>query len=354
MTFHRSPHAALAFLLAGASLLAACGGGTDGAPAPATGSACATWSGALAPGTLDPAAAVIETSDLDRFAAVLEAQPPGLANLEAALDAGYLGPGTPALREFTAVRLCNASALAQAVRTVPSFYRTILPQLRSLSTGAAAGGAIREAFARLAAIYPRASFAPTTFVVGRLNTAGTIGKSGLLIGAEFLGDGSGVDRTGLNAGFVAGYLHTPAEAPIVVSHEQVHVQQRQAGALMAKATKTLLDQALMEGAADFVGEIASGGNLNASIHAWAAPREAEIWRDFASQMQGTDVSRWLYNQGSATPDRPGDLGYYVGYRICASYFDRMSDKVKAVSDIVEMGDGRVFLDASGYAARFPP
>jgi uncharacterized protein YjaZ len=71
-------------------------------------------------------------------------------------------------------------------------------------------------------------------------------------------------------------------------------------------------------------------------------------------MQGTDVSRWLYNQGSATPDRPGDLGYYVGYRICASYFDRMSDKVKAVSDIVEMGDGRVFLDASGYAARFPP
>jgi uncharacterized protein YjaZ len=163
-----------------------------------------------------------------------------------------------------------------------------------------------------------------------------------------------VDRTGLNAGFVAGYLHTPAEAPIVVSHEQVHVQQRQAGALMAKAVKTLLDQALMEGAADFLGELASGGNLNAWIHAWAAPREAEIWRDFAPQMQGTDISRWLYNQGSATPDRPGDLGYYVGYRICESYYDRASDKVKAVSDIVEMVDGRAFLDASGYAARFPP
>jgi hypothetical protein len=347
---NRSPHAALAFLLAGASLLAACGGGTEGAPAPA----CSAWSGTLASGTPDPAAAVIETGDLDRFAAVLEAQPPSLANLEAALDTGYLGAGTPGLQEFTALRLCNASALADAVRKVPSFYRTILPQLQNISTGAATRGAIREAFARLAAIYPRAIFAPTTFVVGRLNTAGTIGKSGLLIGAEFLGDGSGVDRTGLNAGFVAGYLHTPAEAPIVVSHEQVHVQQRQAGSLTAKAAKTLLDQALMEGAADFVGELASGGNLNAWIHAWAAPREAEIWRDFASQMQGTDVSRWLYNQGGATPDRPGDLGYYVGYRICASYYDLMSDKVKAVFDIVEMGDGRAFLDSSGYAARFPP
>jgi hypothetical protein len=335
-------------------VLTACGGGTDGAPAPATGSACSTWSGALAPGTPDPAAAVIETGDLDRFAAVLEAQPPDLVSLQGALETGYFGPGTPGLQEFTAIRLCNASALAQAVRSVPSFYRTILPQLRSVSAGAATRGAIREAFARLATIYPRASFAPTTFVVGRLNTAGTIGRSGLLIGAEFLGDGPGVDRTGLNAGFVSGYLHTPAEAPIIVSHEQIHVQQRQAQALMAKAVKSLLDQALMEGAADFVGSLASGGNLNGSIHAWAAPREAEVWRDFATQMQGTDVSRWLYNQGSATPDRPGDLGYYVGYRICESYYDRMADKIRAVADIIEMTDGSAFLAASGYAARFPP
>jgi hypothetical protein len=25
-------------------------------------------------------------------------------------------------------------------------------------------------------------------------------------------------------------------------------------------------------------------------------------------MNGTAVSRWLYNQGASTPDRPGDLG----------------------------------------------
>jgi hypothetical protein len=350
----RTTPPALAVLLAGATVLAACGGGTEGTSPSAPGSACSTWSGALAPGTPDPAAAIIETGDLDRFAAVLESRPTDLADLEAVLEAGYLGPGTPGLREFAALRLCNASVLAQAVRSVPSFYRTILPQMRSMSTGAATKAAIREAFARLAAIYPRASFAPTTFIVGRLNTAGTIGRSGLLIGAEFLGDGAGVVRTGLNSGFVAGYLHTPAEAPIVVTHEQVHVQQRQAGALMGKTVKTLLDQALMEGAADFVGSLASGGNLNASIHAWAAPREAEVWRDFASQMQATDVSRWLYNQGSATPARPGDLGYYVGYRICESYYDQMVDKTQAVADIIEMGDGRAFLDASGYAARFPP
>jgi hypothetical protein len=351
---HRSPYASLAFLLVGAPLLNGCGGGTDGTPPPATGPACFTWSGAFVQGTPDPAAAVIETSDLDRFAAVLESQPPGLANLESALETGYLSPGTPGLQEFTALRMCNASALAQAIRSVPSFYRTILPQLRSISTGATTKGSIREAFARFATIYPRASFAPTTFIVGRLNTAGTIGKSGVLIGVEFLGDGPGVDHTGLNAGFVAGYLRTPDEAPIVATHEQVHVQQRQAGALMAKSVKTLLDQALMEGCADFVGELASGGNLNASIHAWAMPREAEVWRDFASQMQGTDVSRWLYNQGSATPDRPGDLGYYVGYRICQSYWERMADRIQAVDDIVRMGDGRAFLDASGYAARFAP
>jgi uncharacterized protein YjaZ len=103
-----------------------------------------------------------------------------------------------------------------------------------------------------------------------------------------------------------------------------------------------------------VADLAAGDILNRWIHAWAAPREADLWREFAADMDGTDRSRWLYNQGSATADRPGDLGYYVGYRICQAYHDAAADKDAAVADIIRVRDAHAFLAASGYAARFAP
>jgi len=67
-------------------------------------------------------------------------------------------------------------------------------------------------------------------------------------------------------------------------------------------------------------------------------------------MNGTDVSRWLYNQGSstATANRPGDLGYFVGYRIVEAYYLKQTDKAAALRDIIEIKDATDFLARSGY------
>src|SRR4051812_13657994 len=78
--------------------------------------------------------------------------------------------------------------------------------------------------------------------------------------------------------------------------------------------------------------------------------EPSLWDDFKNEMHGTDVSRWLYNQGTstATPTRPGDLGYFIGYRIVEAYYQKQSDKVAALRDIIEIRDADAFLAASGY------
>jgi hypothetical protein len=65
-------------------------------------------------------------------------------------------------------------------------------------------------------------------------------------------------------------------------------------------------------------------------------------------MGGTDVTRWLYNQGSATADRPGDLGYFIGYRIAEAYYARTSDKRLALKAIIEVSNATEFLAQSGY------
>lgn len=49
-----------------------------------------------------------------------------------------------------------------------------------------------------------------------------------------------------------------------------------------------------------------------------------------------------------TPDWPGDLGYWVGYRIVKSYYSRAPDKAAALKAIIEMRDPVAFLAASGW------
>lgn len=77
-------------------------------------------------------------------------------------------------------------------------------------------------------------------------------------------------------------------------------------------------------------------------------REATLWAEFRAEMNGTDTSRWLYNQGSATASRPGDLGYFIGYRIARAYYLKATDKRAALREIIEVSDATAFLTASGY------
>jgi uncharacterized protein YjaZ len=60
----------------------------------------------------------------------------------------------------------------------------------------------------------------------------------------------------------------------------------------------------------------------------------------------TDLSKWLYN---GTLTKPGDLGYWVGYRIVKSYYEHAADKRRALRDILDMKDPKTFLARSGWS-----
>jgi hypothetical protein len=234
------------------------------------------------------------------------------------------------------------------IRAYPRYFADVRPNLLRMGNGDPAVIArIRTIYANVEALYPAAVYPPVTFLIGRFSTGGTIGESGILVGAEFyaLGEATPVDEL---TQFHRTFLRPLDSIPVIVAHEHTHVLQALARALFQKSTPTLLDQSLVEGSADFIGELTSGTNHNAWLRPYAEPREAEVWDDFRLEMNGTNVSRWLYNQSSATTDRPGDLGYFVGYRITKTYYDRAPDKAAAVRAIVEMRDGQTFLAASGY------
>ena len=313
--------------------------------------ACSDTAGPPARVPTDPAAATFVTSDIEHFWQAYDAG--GKDGVASAFQGQYLDRASPGLRDFIRSRNITATSLTQMVGAFPRYFAAIRTNTLRLTETSAVLVTIRANFQKIETLYPAAVYPPVTFLIGRFSTGGTTSQSGMLIGTEFYASDAATPLDELQA-FQRNNVQPLDSIPLIIAHEHTHVLQQQAGRLMRKANKTLLDQALLEGSADFVGELVSGSHINQAIYAWALPREDSLWGAFRLAMNGTDVSQWLYNQGSATPDHPGDLGYFIGYRIAHAYYTKASDKTAALRDIIEVSDAQAFLTASGYSGSLSP
>jgi hypothetical protein len=302
------------------------------------------------PGPPDPASAVFVTSDIVHFWQAYDAG--GKDGVAAAFQRDYLDLASPGLRDFMQARDVTAARLAQMVLAYPRYFAAIRANTLRLAQDPTLLDPVRASYEAIESRYPAAVYPPVTFLIGRFSTGGTIRASGVLVGTEFyaIDDTTPLDELET---FRRNNVRPLGSIALIVAHEHVHVQQFRAGGLGTKPDKTLLDQSLLEGSADFVGELVAGAHINGATHAWALPREGQLWVEFQQVMNGTDVSQWLYNQGSATPDRPGDLGYFIGYRIAQRYYDTRPDKNAALREIIEVSDASALLAASGYDGTGP-
>lgn len=273
----------------------------------------------------------ISIEDVDRFYRVYDS-----ANGHPTADQlqhDYLDKGSDGLLQFAKLRRISGIAIAENLAKHPEMYSNarhcadVLPQVRQR---------LAAPLRKLRELYPEAKLLPVTIAVGR-------GKPG----------GVGSPVTGVQIGLEA-LCAVPWENPNledrfvhVIAHEYAHVQQVQA--LVDDEHPTVLEASLVEGAADFVGELISGG-IAYSYSAQTRGREKEIEAAFVSDEDKTDLSKWLYN---STMEKQGDLGYWVGYRIVKSYYQHAVDKRGAVRQILQMSDPKAFVAESGWYPGIP-
>jgi hypothetical protein len=280
-----------------------------------------------APGASATVEPVIHTDDVDRFYR-LYAAANGLPSAEQ-LQHDYLDAGTDGLHQLARLRNVTGTSIAANLAKRPEIYAdakrctAVLPRVRER---------LKAALHKLGELYPNARFPPVTIAIGRGKPVG--------IGSPV----SGV-QIGLEALCATNWLTANVEDRFVqvISHEYVHVQQVQT--LVDDEHPTVLGASLIEGAADFVGEQISGGVAYSYLGAMTKGREKEIETAFVGDMQTRDLSNWLYN---SMPEKPSDLGYWVGYRIVKSYYQHAPDKQRALREIIEMNDPERFLAASGW------
>jgi hypothetical protein len=272
-------------------------------------------------------APVIETGDVDRFYKIYDAAA-GRPTAEA-LQHDYLDPGSDGLHELARMRKVTGQSIAEAIAKRPQIYSKAKDCADALPR-------VRESLAvvlrKLGDLYPEARFPPITIAVGRGKPVGIGGRdTGVQIGLEAL--------------CATDWINPDVEDRLVgvVAHEYVHVQQAVAFSEIENAT--VLAASLEEGAAEFLTELTTGSIAYAYLSGLTAGREREIETAFAADADKTDLSDWLYN---STPEKPADLGYWVGYRIVKSYYRRAADKRRAIRDILEMSNPKEFLVKSGW------
>jgi hypothetical protein len=109
--------------------------------------------------------------------------------------------------------------------------------------------------------------------------------------------------------------------------------------------RTLLAAALDEGRAEVVADLLVGPG---APYAYGLTNERRLRSELRAAMRGGDPKGWLY-QGDAATDRPADLGYFVGARVCRAYHDRAPDEAHALRTIRRPDDPEALPAAGGYA-----
>jgi hypothetical protein len=245
--------------------------------------------------------------------------------------------------------LVAAMNLDAAVRRRPRFFAAIRANTLAIDTARGVKDSIRVYYRRLAALYSDAVFPPVYFLIGQLSSGGTTGDAGQLIGTELHGADAATPLDELSD-WERRVMERVDGLPRIVAHELMHIQQShaRAGAVPVEGKGTLLAQSLDEGCANFLAWTVTGSDPAKAADQYGIAHEHELWIEFQRDMNGRDVSNWLY-QGDRAKGRPADLGYFMGARICGTYYQHATDKRRAIRDIFAMPSAPAFLTRSGYS-----
>ncbi len=306
---------------------------------------------AVVPPAVDTLTVTIHTEDADRFAKLFDATD-GKPTAEQ-LQRDYLDPASYGVSVFTPHRLENAAHLAAAIAKDPAAYREAID--RCLPVVRDANAELRAIYLALHGLFPTRQLPQIYVVFGAGNSGGTAGPGAQVLGLEVLCKIS-PDTAALRATLRQFF-----------AHETVHTLQTDVD---NKGAQPLLSAILIEGGADYVAGLVTGAPPNAERADWAAPREAELWRQFEADLVATNgfdwesakkdspglaaMHRWIANYQNAPAGWPSEMGYWLGMRIWQRYVDAAPDKHQALEDVLTWTDEQAILAKGRYRAATLP
>jgi uncharacterized protein YjaZ len=214
------------------------------------------------------------------------------------------------------------------INNEPNFWDSIRPKTLAVKSQL---HKIQQSIDDLKILYPTLREAATYFIIGFRQQGGTIRNNLSIIGTEVLASQADAEE-----------LHR------ICIHEYVHTQQTRPDF----QKMNVLTSSIREGACDFISELVLKKDLSLPYIRYGSENEVKVWRVFAQDMLTSANDLWVSTGNNPVlPAR--DLGYYVGYVICKSYYKNAKTRNDAVKEIIDLNYADTnavirFLKTSGY------
>jgi len=255
----------------------------------------------------------------------------------------YVDKGTSGLESFIELRKFNAERLVNTINNYPKFWKSIRPNTLKVYEKEPE---IKKYLQRFQKLYPTYREAKIYFTISSIRSGGTTKDSLVLIGTEIATGNSSTDVSEFPDKRLEVFFKNQKKDNLVpfAIHEYVHTQQSTEG-------QNLLGQSIYEGVCDFVTELVLDIKLEHVYLEYGRKNEDTLKKEFEKVMWGENWEDWLYNGNEA--ETVGDLGYFMGYAICKSFYAQSKNKEKAIARMIELDytDNKeisLFLSNSGY------
>lgn len=261
----------------------------------------------------------------------------------------YLDRATDGLKEFQKVRYFSAEFFVERIGKYKKYYESVRNNTRLILEMQDLGSVITDFKKR----YPAARAAKICFAIGPMSTGGTIYNDYVLIGVEMIAgskdcDISEISNENLKSDILSrNTVDVKDHIKETVVHEYVHTQQKKIANDACKCP--LLENIIKEGVASYISEklLLQKKEPHSRADLYVKEHKKQLWQELKSELCTSNFSKWLFNAASSK-DRPGDLGYRIGYYIAEAYYENATDKELAFKEMIEMDHPLLFLDKSKY------
>lgn len=262
----------------------------------------------------------------------------------------FIEKGSDGLKKIMQARRYTPQEYVDAINRYPKFWNSIRSNTYKSKQLA---NELQAGIEQLRTIYPNLKPAKIYFTIGVFRTGGTTLDGAVLIGSEIALADSNIDTTEFPKSFenLATYFKTNPIDNIAFGnvHEYIHTQQK------TTIGNNLLAQCVLEGVAEFLTVKATNKPSTAPAIDFGKQNFEKVRSKFSAQMFNEFIGFWLYNN-LENEFKMRDLGYYVGYEICERFYNKSSDKKRAVKDMIELDYNNEFellkfVDRSEYFSK---
>lgn len=288
----------------------------------------------------------IVTSDIDNFWIAYDATHKASDSLERIqlINELYIDKATDGLKGMIWARNYKNYEFVDAILKYPKYWNSIRPNTSNLTKDKEQ---IQQYFARLKEVYPELKPITIYFPIGAFRSAGTYQGNNVLLGAEFLLANKNSDISELPERVRNGMTeYMPYDIPLIALHELIHTQQKRWEHL------SIVHRSVAEGVAEFVSTLVSEKPISPPVKFGKQNQKRVLDKYMIEIFRDEDIGNWLSskNQNDLVIN---DLGYYIGYEICERYYNKSTDKRKAIKDLIELDynnnvEFAKILDGSGF------